>query len=294
MLFRSWQNEIMQNVIIPAAKNAGVTLGDVELLDLSQGVNISPVLANDPSFVNENGVFDRNRFVQFVQAIPQDDSGNLALYWDFLEDNIYNDQFFTKYISLLEKSNVMSPVELSKAIANNNTTYNVDFIMQPYGFALDTTINVSNQEIKAYYDTHKESFKQGQSKDIEYVVFEVVPSTEDINFAEADINKVYPEFEQTTNMRAFLARNSDQPYNPYYFKTEELKRVSPVLEDFVSSAKVGESLKPFKEDNSFAAARVMEIKNMPDSVFVKHVLLQGDDEAKADSLVNEAKRGADF
>ena len=95
-------------------------------------------------------------------------------------------------------------------------------------------------------------------------------------------------------MRAFLARNSDQPYNPYYFKTEELKRVSPVLEDFVSSAKVGESLKPFKEDNSFAAARVMEIKNMPDSVFVKHVLLQGDDEAKADSLVNEAKRGADF
>ena len=161
----------MQNVIIPAAKNAGVTLGDVELLDLSQGVNISPVLANDPSFVNENGVFDRNRFVQFVQAIPQDDSGNLALYWDFLEDNIYNDQFFTKYISLLEKSNVMSPVELSKAIANNNTTYNVDFIMQPYGFALYTTINVSNQEIKAYYDTHYEPFKQVQSKYLTYVDF---------------------------------------------------------------------------------------------------------------------------
>lgn len=290
----AWQDEIMQGVIIPAAKNAGVTLGEVELLDLSQGSNISPVLLNDPSFVNENGAFDRNRFVQFIQAIPQDESGNLALYWDFLENNIYNDQIFSKYLSLLEKSNVMSPVELTKAIANNNTTYDVNFVMQPFGFALDTTISVSSQEIKAYYDNNKQVFKQPESKDLEYVVFEVVPSAEDINYAENDINKIYPEFEQTSNIKAFLAKNSDQPYNPYYFSNSELKRFSPVLEDFAVNAKVGESLKPFKEDNSFASARVLDIKFMPDSVFVKHILLQGDDEAKADSLLAVIKKGGNF
>ncbi len=287
----AWQDEITERVIIPAAENAGLSLGNDELLDLSQGRNISPVLANEASFKNEQGQFDKARLVQFVQAIPQDETGNLVTYWKYLEDNMIKDQMFTKYISLLDKSNVISPVELKRAIAENNTTYNVDFVMKPFGFSTDSTITVSTQEIKNYYDKNKENFRQQASKDLEYVVFEVVPSAEDINLAEKDMNKVYDEFRTAPNIKNFLARNSDKPYNPYFYKIGELNNISPVLEDFAKDAKVGDVLNPFKQDNSFLAARIMDIKQMPDSVFVKHILLQGDNEKKADSLLQVITKG---
>lgn len=289
----AWQDEITQAVLLPAATNAGLNVGDDELYDLTQGNNISPILANEQSFLNEQGVFDRSRVAQFVQAVNQDVTGDLSTYWNFLESNMYNDQLFTKYLSLLEKSNITSPVELTKAIADNNTTYNVDFVVKPFSFMIDSTIVVSDTEIKDYYNKRKESFKQQESRDFEYAVFEVVPSADDINYAEAEINKVYDEFETSTNMKTFLARNSDAPYNTYYYSESELESISPIVLDFVKTAKVGEALRPYKDENSFVAAKVTDIQQLPDSVFVKHILLQPGT-ANVDSLYNLAKKGVDF
>ena len=287
----AWQNEITNRVLVPAVENAGITLGEEELYDLTQGSNISPVLMAEAAFVGEDGVFNKQKVVDFVQAIGQDASGQLAMYWNFLEDNIVKDQMYTKYLSLLEKSMYMSPVELSKAIAENNTTYNVDFIVKPFGFSIDSSVVVSKQDVADYYNKNKEMFKQVESRDLEYVVFEVVPSEADLEVAGEDFEKAYNEFVAAENMKNFLARNSDVPYNPYFYKAGELATIAAELEDFAAAAKVGESLAPFQQENTFIAAKVMDIKQMPDSVFVKHILLQGADEAKADSLLAVAKKG---
>ena len=209
----AWQEEIADRVIMPAIENAGITLGEDELFDLSQGSSISPVLANEAAFQNENGAFDKARLSQFVQAIHQDQSGQMQMYWSYLENNMIKDQLLTKYISLLEKSTFVTPVELNRAIAENNTTYNVDFVLKPFGFAIDTTISVSNQEIKEYYDNHINNFEQQQSKDVEYVVYEVVPSAGDIELAQNNINKVYDEFATAENMKNLKTRCWISPMN---------------------------------------------------------------------------------
>ena len=289
----AWQNEIADRVLVPAIKGAGVTLGEEELYDLTQGANISPVLMSEASFVGEDGQFSKQRVVDFVQAIGQDASGQLGMYWNFLEDNIVKDQLFTKYMSMLEKSMYMSPVELNRAIANNNTTYNVDFVVKPFGFAVDSTVSVTKDEVAAYYEKNKESFKQVESRDLEYVVFEVVPSEADLDAARNDFDKAYAEFVAAENVKNFLARNSDAPFNPYFYKEGDLKSIAVELEDFAAKAKVGESLEPFQQGNTFNAAKVVDIKQLPVSVFVKHILLQGENEAKADSLMAVAAK-ADF
>lgn len=287
----AWQNEITERVLIPAVEAAGVTLGEDELYDLTQGANISPVLLQDPSFADENGQFSRERVAQLVQAIGQDQSGQLAMYWNFLEDNIVKSQKVSKYLSLLEQSMFMSPVELNRAIAENNTSYNVDFVVKPYGFSVDSSIVVSDSEVKEYYEKNRNSFKQVESRDLEYVVFEVVPSAEDIELAQQDMEKLYNEFVTESNAKNFLARNSDKPFNPYFYKEGDLKTIAVELEDFAAKAKVGDVLPPFQQENTFIAAKVVDIKQMPDSVFVKHILLQGENEAKADSLLAVAKKG---
>ena len=288
----AWQSMLDRYLFIRNAKNAGIAVGEAEMLALTTGDMVSPVIAQDPNFLDESGSFSKDRLVELVQNIQNDPSGNIKMYWDYLQNTVYTQQYYAKYGSLFTHGNFTNPLMLAKEIEENNNTTDVEFVMVPYGFATDSTIVVSDKEIKAYYDAHKEMYRQQASRDIEYVVFEVVPSDEDIAATNEEVMKVYDEFASTgkADMKSFLLRNSDRPYSEYYYRTGELNTVSSDVNDFVFNDGKGTS-KVFTKDNTFYVAKVMETRMVPDSVFVKHILLQGDQEALADSLVNVLKSG---
>ena len=282
------QNEIM---ILPAIKSAGVIVGEDEMFDLVQGNALSPVIAQEGMFMDENGNFSRVQFKSFLDAIGNDQSGNLATYWAFLKRSVEEQQYFTKYNSLLSQSNILNPVELRKGIEDNNVTSIVDFVVVPFGFEPDSTIKVTSSEVNAYYKEHKEQYKQTASRDIEFVVYEVVPSQKDIDEAKALIDEAYAEFVTAENLKTFLSHNSDTPLQSYYFTQEELERTDAKLADFAFATKKVNALEPFQQDNMFIAARVNDTKMMSDSAFVQHILLASTDEARADSLVKVINRG---
>ena len=294
----AWQDLMGDNVLIPAMEDAGVRVGEEEMLDLTQGSAISPVLSSQQTFLGQDGRFDRNKLVEFIKAIPTDETGNLGIYWGFLEKNIKNNQMLTKYFSLLDKSSFSTPVELKRVLAENNTTSDVSFVIQPFGFMPDTTVVVSQQEIKDYYNKNKAKFEMNASRDIDYVVFEVVPSAEDIKLAKADIDKVYEEFTTTSNLKTFLARNSEKQLSQYLFKAGELSAISPVLDSFAFNSPITAVLPVYQEGNIFRAARINAVKSVSDSVFVEHILLDNRTpqvaQAKADSLIKLLEGGASF
>jgi peptidyl-prolyl cis-trans isomerase D len=154
--------------------------------------------------------------------------------------------------------------------------------MVPFGYVQDSTIVVSDSEIKKYYDAHKKFFQQPASRDIEYVVYEVVPSAEDIAAANDDLVKVYDEFAAAENMKSFLLANSDRQYDARWYKAGELNTVAKVVNDFAfqKNASVSEVL---TNGNTFYAVRVMEEAMVPDSVFVKYVPATSEN---VDSLLN--------
>ncbi len=294
----AWQDIISDRVLLPSIESAGISVGEEELLDLTQGRFISQVLTRERAFIGENGEFDRDLLVQFVRAIPQDPSGNLAMYWDYLEKNIRVDQMVGKYVTLLSKSNVQNIVQLRRSIEDNNITSDVSFVVQPYGFAEDTTVVVSKQEVKEYYDLHKHSFEQPAGRDIEYVVFEVTPSLKDIELAQNEMESVMDEFATTNNLRSFLARNSDRSFDPIYYKKSDLTSYSEDVADFAFASSVGDIMPVIKDGNKFVSARVSSFRDLPDSVFLQHILLQstpdGSNRVVADSLLNVLNKGGNF
>ncbi|MBO7249292.1 MAG: SurA N-terminal domain-containing protein [Bacteroidales bacterium] len=285
------QNEIM---VLPAIKAAGVVVGDDEMFDLVQGKEISPVIAQEGIFMDASGNFSRTQLKEFLNAIPNDASGNLSTYWAFLKKSIEEQQYFTKYNSLLSQSNVLNPVELRRGIEDNNVTSNVDFVVVPFGFEPDTTITVSSSEVNAYYKSHKEQYKQNASRDVEFVVYEVVPSEKDINDAKTLIEEAYVDFQTTDNLKSYLLNNSDTPLQEYYFSQEELAASDSKLAEFAFETKKPTSLAPYQNGDVFVAARISDTKMMSDSVFVQHILLSANDEARADSLVKVINKGANF
>ena len=288
----AWQKFVDDNLFIKNAQAAGITVGKAELKDLLNGETISPVIAS--LFVDENGSFSSARLVDFIQTVEDGDENARAI-WNYLQESVLTNQYYTKYNALFLNSNVENALQVNNAIADNNTTANVEFVMVPFTYTTDTTVVVSDKEIADYYNNHKKFFEQKASRDIEYVVFQVVPSAEDIAAANDEFVKMYDEFSTTDNMRAFLQRNSDTQWSDRWYKAGDLRSVNADLDTFVSEHNEGVS-PVINADNTFYAGRIMATATMPETVTIRHMMFQTNEDGQhlADSLLDVLKKGGNF
>ena len=290
----AWQELVDKYMFIDNAMAAGIHVGEAELVDLVSGESLSPVMAQNPVFFDESGNFSLDMLNSFIANVNQDQTGQLRLYWNYLQNSINTQQYYQKYSALFNAGNYENALQLADDLDFNNTTADVDYCYVSYPIGTDSTIVVSDSEIKDYYNSHKKFFKQTANREIEYVVFEVVPSEADVLATSDEMDAAYEEFQTTDNMRAFLLRNSEESLSEYWYKNGDLNTLNSELNEYIFNRK--EDVTPvIKSGNTFLAARVMDSKMLPDSVFVKHILLQGDDAAHvADSLVGVISRGGNF
>ena len=281
----AWQSLIDRYLFVKNAEKAGINVGEEEMLAIVSGEIVSPVISQNPAFFNEQGVFSKDMLLEFISYMESDQTGRLKIYWNYLQEAAKTQQYYAKYISLFNQSNFTNSLMLNEEIAENNNTFDVEFVMVPYGYQKDTTIVVSDKEIKDYYNSHKKFYKQQASRDIEYVVFEVVPSAEDIAAANQAVIDVYDEFAAADNMKGFLLANSDRQYDNHWYKAGELNSVAKVVNDyaFQKGASVSEVL---SNDDTFYAVRVMAEAMVPDSVYVKYAPANSEN---VDSLLNAAE-----
>jgi len=281
----AWQSLIDKYLVVKNANEAGIHVGEEEMVDIISGIIDSPVFTQNPAFMDENGVFSPALLTEFVNYIESDQTGRLQLYWDYLVESAKTQQYYAKYMSLFTQSDYTNSLMLADEIAENNNTFDVEFVMMPIGFAKDSTIVVSDSEIKKYYDAHKKFFRQQASRDIEYAVFEVVPSAEDIAAANEALVAVYDEFATAENMKSFLLANSDRQYDNHWYRAGELNTVAKVVNDYAFGDNKGVS-EVLSNGNTFYAVRVMDEAMIPDSVFVKYVPANSEN---VDSLLNVAE-----
>ena len=278
----AWQSFVDKYLFEKNAKKAGLYVGTEEINDIIAGNIDSPVFLQNPAFLDENGVFSADAVREFLAYMESDQTGRLQTYWNYLIESARTQEYYAKYLSLFTQSDFTNTLMLTEDIAENNNTFNVEFVMVPYGFAKDSTVTVSDSEIKAYYNAHKKFYKQPASRDIEYVVFEVKPSDADVAAANQALIDVYDNFVSAENMKSFLLANSDRQYDNRWYKAGELNTVAKVVNDYAfgEGASVSEVL---SENNKFYAVRVMETAMVPEQVFVKYVPATSEN---VDSLLN--------
>jgi peptidyl-prolyl cis-trans isomerase D len=287
-----WQRLVEENLFIKNAQAAGINVGKNEIIDLTNGENISPVIAS--VFVDQNGNFSSEQLVNFLQNVDSDE--NSKMIWNYLQESVVTSQYYNKYNALFANSNIQNAIQVNRSIADNNTTADVDFVMVPFSFATDSTVVVSDKEISDYYNNHKDFFKQVATRDIEYAVFQVVPSQADIDAANNEFVKLYDDFAATDNVRSFLQRNSDTQWSDRWYKAGDLRSVNADIDTFVSENKEGTS-PVYTANNTFYAARIMDSAMMPETVTIRHMMFQTNEDGQhlADSLLEVlTKKKGDF
>lgn len=293
-----WANYVQTKLINKEAEKIGLTVSEAEITDIVSRGEL-PILRQSP-FVRQ-GEFDYEFLTEFLTEY-ENNKNDLAYvqqnkplydYWRFIEKNIKNDLLISKYQALVANSFISNPVVAESNFNDNNVTYNAEIMSFPYSAIADSTISVSDNDVKAAYDEIKSFYKHPvESRNIKYVSYKVVPSEQD---REALRNEV-AEFANTLSQEsdyANIVRAASSEF-PYSKLSLGKSRFPEEVRLRLDSVKVGEVEGPIysASDNSFTVFKNLGKVTVADSVLYR--ILPVSDKALADSLLNVLKNKGDF
>lgn len=300
-----WESTVTEKVVGDDCAEIGMMVTKNELADMLVGNNISPMMMSNQMFFNENGQFDVNIVKQFIAMLDSEDASQnipyeqLRLYrnyWRYWEHAIKTSRLQEKYTNLLNAALVVNPLEAKYAYDNAKVSADAVYAMKNYFAIADSTVNVSDAEIKARYNEKKEQFKQKQSADVKYIVVDIKPSAEDFAEVEKWINDLKEEFTTTEEIADVVNSNSDVQYRGENLVKEQ---IDADFQEFAFTGNAGDVMGPIFVDNTYKMARIIENGiNSVDSVNLSNMYLRRETaeatQALADSIMDAVKKGADF
>ncbi|WP_349315655.1 SurA N-terminal domain-containing protein [Chitinophaga sp. MM2321] len=290
-----WNQFLNEQIMQAQYKKLGIAVTEAEIVDQIKGKNPNPIVVQQ---FTRDGQFDRVALQQTISQASSNPQIRQAL--EQLENYIGKSQEQLKYVTMV-KQGVYYPSWLAKQQQEDNSkTATISYVSVPYASIADSTIKVTDAELDRFIQDHKELFKVEESRKVEYVSFDAIPSAQDSTTAIHQIVGLKAELDTTKDLAGFINRNSDIKYYDGYIS----KNAAQVPEkDSIVNLPVGSIYGPYYDNNLIVFAKMVDRKNMPDTVKVRHILIgssaQGglpDSIAKkrADSIEVAVKGGADF
>ncbi len=284
-----WQQEIADVVFGELFEDAGIEVSDAEILDMACGDHVVPACRQ--MFTNpQTGVFDRNLALQYLQQGRRSDP-NFAFYWNYLENQLRFNRKIQKFSALLAKSAYCNKAQVEVAQAKLANKLDVNYVNVRYSLIPDSTIAVSDSEIKALYKKNQEIYRVKEGRDIEFVSFPIRPTDLDREDTRKALEELKADF-SSSEVDAFdyAKMNSESDVDNRYYTAAQL---NGSLKSFIETAQVGDVYGPYLEGETYKLSRLADVANRPDSVKARHILIQ-ESQALADSIFALAKGGADF
>ena len=181
---------------------------------------------------------------------------------------------------------------------SQNVTFN--YVAIPFTSIDDADVEPTESELNTYYNNHKDDYTQDASKDVDFVVYSVVPSVEDDATTKAEITDLVADFEIFEDYELMARRNSDNTNSRFIFSTEDGLQDQKWKELF--NAKEGTVYGPYQASQGvYRIAKLAAVQNRADSVEARHILIKPTQtmsmdsvNKKIDALKLAIEGGADF
>lgn len=305
-----WQSYVNNKLIAEQAEKLGLKVTDAEIQSIiDQGTH--PLLMQTPFRNPQTGMFDKDMLKKFLVDYANLNASQMpaqyveyyqkmGAFWQFVEKTLAQSTLAEKYQNLVTKSLISNPVAAEDAF--NSRTEQSDLLLAgvPYSSINDSTVQVSDSEIKDRYNEKKEQFKQlVETRDIRYIDVKVVPSDADRKSVEKEVTEYSNQLASTTADFGTFVRSTGSSVN--YSDVPVSKSVFPAdVASRLDSTNVNEVYGPYynQTDDSFNAFKLLAKVSSPDSIQFRQIQVYADTEEKtktlADSIYNALKGGADF
>ncbi|MGB6152599.1 MAG: SurA N-terminal domain-containing protein [Pricia sp.] len=296
-----WDQEVRNTIMGQQLEHLGINIEQDQIMNY---VGTIPGYAQNPQFQNENGVFDENKFRNFIADLKVNNPAQYQ-FWLQNEASIIQSAKQQAYFNLIKAGvgATLKEGELDYRLANDKM--DIKYVRVPFTSIADSSITISKSEIRSYIDEHKEDFKQDAARDIQFVYFEEKPSDEDVQSVKAEITELmndrveYNEatdtndtiagFRGTTDMAAFLDRSSDVKFDTIY---KEKNQLPTKFADTLMALQVGEIFGPYRDGDTFKVTKMMDRKTNG-SVKASHILIGYEGAERANPEVTRTKEEAE-
>ena len=299
-----WNQEVDRLLLKDEENKLGLTVGTKELADVLFG-NESPF---KQEFTDKTtGEFKVNDAKQAVAQIKKSKNVEQIKQIEkiYIEPSIEN-RIRNKYQVMVVKG-VQVPKWLSeKQYAESNAISSISFVGIPYTTILDSTIKVSDDDVASYLKENAAAYQvEEASRSISFVGFSAAPSVADSLAARNDIEFFKQDFKNSIETAKYLNKVGTEI--PYYDSYISKKSLQIPQKDSVLNVGVGGVYGPYVDGRNYTIAKVLGVKQWPDSASVRHILIatvnpqngqqvRADSSAKklADSISLAIKGGASF
>ncbi len=293
---QAWNDLLRDYILKDYFDEVGISVSEVELEDLLYGANIHSVIHQN--FTNQQtGILDTAGVRSFFARAEE--SYESYIIANYFKDIITTDRLLNKYNMMIAQGFFEPALFAKQDYLERNTRVDFDLIVRYYNDISDDHVQIEESDLKEYYDENLHKFYiEEDSRDIEYVVFEVMPSSEDSIQSLQTITSYYDEFASTDEPMFFVNRYSDFPDYEKFFKEDEMPR--ELGSDFFGKD-IGTTSEILLSDSSYFVARIVDYLSRPDSVNASHILIQPNQMRSivecrelADSLKAAIIEGANF
>jgi peptidyl-prolyl cis-trans isomerase D len=297
-----WTEYVDKYVFGVQYEKSGIAVHPDELFDLIQGENVDPQVQQIPIFQDSvTRQFSRKRVLEFLKTQLTDEAdpeGRMRKNWSDFEQQLVKGRMKTKYANLVKRGIYYTSLQARRDFTDKNDYATFKLIAKRLDVIADSTVAITDADIKQYYDAHKHEFEQAdETRRIEYVVFNVAPSPQDREALVQSMEALKTEFANVSDDSLFVSVNSDERFDNTFITASS---VSSTISDAVFTAGVGSVHGPYTEDNFVKITKVLAFKSASDSVKARHILISNNNldiklaMKKADSLMAEIKKGKNF
>lgn len=296
-----YEQEVRNAILSQQFEDLGV---DIEQDQIMNYIGSIPGYSQSPQFLDENGVFDQNKFRNFIADLKANNPAQYDL-WLQDEQSIIQNAKQQTYFNLIKAGvgATLKEGEFDYRLANDKM--DIKYVRVPYTSIPDSSITVSKSDIEGYIKNHKEEFTQDPARDIQFVYFEEKPSAEDekavedalLNLlndnveynAQTDKNDTVLGFREAKNIEVFLDRNSDIKFDTIYKSKRELPAK---FADTLMTLEVGEVFGPYRDGDMFKVSKMMDRKSNG-SVKASHILIGYEGAERPNPNVTRTKEEAE-
>jgi peptidyl-prolyl cis-trans isomerase D len=289
----TWSNLVDQYVMNPVYKALGIQITDEELEDIMFGEYLSPYVKS--TFYNgqdsaqmKEGL--RKNFEQMEQRDPEMYIGYQKL--------IRSKRQREKFDDLVRKGMYANQLDGKWSFKETNDKVSVDYVVKTYAEIPDSTVTVTESDIRSYYNKHKKDreYKQLETtRNANYIRFPVLPTAQDSNAVRENMNSLMASFAAAESDSAFAAMNSANP-NMISSNYRSGALPEPFNSQFFSDS-VGKVVGPYFENGAIKISKIHKRGMESDSVQARHILIKDTSpagKAKVDSIKKVIEQQKNF
>lgn len=259
-----WDQELRTILFNQQAESLGLQVSEEELND-----QMALTLANNPTFQDENGMYNEAKVVEYVAAIRSNPS--MKAEWDLFINGLREGLLQQKYVNLVRSGMITTLAEGEQQYHFENDKINIEYVQVPYDKIADEDVDVTDAEIEKYVRANPDQFEVDPMVDIEYVSFKEEPSVEDIEAAKTEVQELAVEFENTEDFELFITDHSDTPFNDRWLAQENLP---DNIKDTLLTLPQGKVYGPYKDGpTTFKISKIVAARQLPDSAEARHILI---------------------